>query len=323
MIAFGCTIGEPEPYRRYAEPGIRRAAEPDSAIYAFSSVGTLGRSYNLLLEAAGRRDDLEALVLVRPHAELADPDLCAKVRAALSDERVAVVGSAGATGVTSIAWWDGTLHRGHVEHAYSEEGGGEMPAYFWAAAAPPPAEVETVDPFLLVLSPWAVRELRFDEALIYGHGFELDFCLRARQRGRKVMVADVGLIEHRPLELVSDLELWVEGHIQFARKWEGQLAGAPVFSDWRERARRAEAECEAARAIAYSRRLAIDARIATLERELERTTNSLSWRVTQPLRELNQWRRERAAHRNGRVPAAQRAARGRLKAPRRSAEPRG
>jgi hypothetical protein len=39
MIAFGVSIGEPEPYRRYAGPGIRFAAEADSEIMAFAAVG--------------------------------------------------------------------------------------------------------------------------------------------------------------------------------------------------------------------------------------------------------------------------------------------
>ena len=34
MIAFGCSVSESEPYFRYAEPGIRMAAEPDSAAKA-------------------------------------------------------------------------------------------------------------------------------------------------------------------------------------------------------------------------------------------------------------------------------------------------
>ena len=152
-----------------------------------------------------------------------------------------------------------------------------------------PAEVDAVDGFLLALSPWAVRNLRFDEGLVFGHGFELDFCLQARAAGRKVMTADIRVVEHRALELVSDLELWVEAHIQLARKWEGRMpAGPGPTADWKTRARRAEAEREAARAIAYSRKLGLDARIEELEARLDQATGTLSWRATAPLRRLNQ-----------------------------------
>ena len=76
MIAFGVAITKPEPYERYAGRGIRRAAEGDSPVLAFAAVGPVARTYNLILDDAGARDDLEALVLVHPHMEIADPDFC-------------------------------------------------------------------------------------------------------------------------------------------------------------------------------------------------------------------------------------------------------
>jgi Glycosyltransferase like family len=298
MIAFGCSVSEPEPYLRYAEPGIRLAAEPDSEIFPFAAVGTIGRSYNLLLDAAAAHDDLEALVIVHPHVEIADMHLCQKVRHALRDPQVAVVGCAGAAGVCSIAWWEGSVSSGPVIHRYSEHGGGEFPGFSWTTSEAAPAEVDTVDGFLLVLSPWAVRNLRFDEGLMLGHGFDLDFCLQVRSAGRTVATADLRVIQHRSLEIISDLELWVEAHIEVAKKWRDRMPGADARAGtWKQRARRAEAEREAARAIAYSRRLSFDARVEELERSLDEAIGTISWRITQPLRRLNKWRRDTVAAR--------------------------
>ena len=53
---------------------------------------------------------------------------------------------------------------------------------------------------------------------------------------------------------------------------------------WEERAHRAEAERDLARAIAHSKALELDARVTELERALLATTTSLSWRLTAPLR---------------------------------------
>ena len=70
---------------------------------------------------------------------------------------------------------------------YEEHGGGDLPAFSWAWDEAPPyahiGEVETLDGFLLVLSPWAVRTLRFDESLGEFHGYDLDFCLQVREAG--------------------------------------------------------------------------------------------------------------------------------------------
>lgn len=297
MIVFGCAISEAEPYLRYAKPGIRLAAEADSEVLPFAAVDTLARSYNILLDAAASRDQLEALVLVSPFAELTDRDFCAKVRRALSDAEVAVGGCLGARGVRSIAWWEGSevSCSSGFAYAYHEHGGGELAGLPWVQWRPAPAEVDIVDGALLVLSPWAVRNLRFDETLSLGHGFDVDFCLQARAAGRKVVTIDFSVRERRPLKIVSDLELWTEAHVDFARKWSGRIPGQPAVEDYKPLARRMEAERESARSVTYFKRLAYDARVEPYEREFKAATQTLSWRLTEPLRRVNQWRIQRNA----------------------------
>jgi hypothetical protein len=296
MIAFGCPISEPDAYLLYAKVGIDRVKEDDSAVYPYSAVGSIFQSLNLLLDAAAAEDDLEALVLLHPHAEITDPAFMTKIRAALADPDVAVVGALGARGVNDLAWWQGELVAGDVTHRFTEYGGGEQPSQSWTGQrAAPPGEVDTVDGYLMVLSPWAVRNLRFDESLSLGHGYDLDFCLQARAAGHKVVVADLQLVQHRGVELIEKLELWTEAHIRLAQKWPGILGGAdaPDGESWRGRARRAEAEREAERAIAYGYALHRDARLLELQRELELVTSTWSWKLTQPLRTLNKRRTDR------------------------------
>ena len=301
MIAFAASVPDPDPYREYAKPGIDLAAEPDSLVLAFSSVGTVGRSLNLLLDEAASHDDLEALVLVHTFTELADPALGDAIRRAFADPEVAVAGCAGASGVRSIAWWEGRTSVGDVTLRYVDHGGGEQPAYPWLDPEPPPRIVDTVDGCLMVLSPWAVRNVRFDEALRFSYGFDLDYCLQVRAAGRKVTTIDTRVIIHRSLDLIEDWEIWLEAHAQLAAKWEGRApwdggeATAPV--DERMRARRAEAQAEAARSVSYARRLAIDAHVAELQRSVDEVAGSLSWRATRPLREINRLRRVQQARR--------------------------
>jgi hypothetical protein len=288
MIAFGTSIIDPEAYRRYAQPGIARAAEGGDEVFAFAAVGSISRSYNLILDTAAGLEGLEALVLVDQRAEIDDAGFAAAVRAALADPEVAVLGAIGARGVHGLAWWEGELTGSGVVQRYQGHGGGELPAHAWTTVAPA-GEADAVDGRLLVLSPWAVRNLRFDESLALGHGFDVDYCLQARAAGRRVRTADLRVVWHEDeLDLVRDYDLWVEAHLQVARKWDGRLPGAqPPTATWKERARRAEAEREVARTMAYSTAIRIDARLVPLERELAAMTSGPGWRATAPLRRAN------------------------------------
>ena len=140
---------------------------------------------------------------------------------------------------------------------YEEHGGGDLASFSWTWEDAPPwaqtGEVETLDGFVLVFSPWAVRTIRFDESLSRFHGYDLDYCLQVREAGRKVVTADFRAIHHREIEMLPDPEEWIEAHINVAEKWDGRMP--PVGTapgSWRERALRAEAERDvAARAGAH------------------------------------------------------------------------
>jgi hypothetical protein len=295
VILFASAMTDPEAYRRYARPGIRLAAEPNSVIHAFAAVGSVCRSYNMLLDRAALESDVEALVLVQQDVEILDRGFCDAVRRALRDPDVAVAGPVGARGVETIAWWDGEISAAPVVQRYQAFGSGEIPAFSWKPTTPAPAEVEVLDGRLMVLSRWALETLRFDESLQLGYGYELDLCLKARAAGRKVMTAELPVAYHtRTLRVLNDYDLWIEGHIQAAERLASRLEEpAAAEADWMERARRAEAEREAARTLAYSAEHAVDAELAPLERALDDLTGSTSWRVTEPLRRVNQWRARR------------------------------
>jgi hypothetical protein len=304
MIAFGCSITRPQVYRRCAEPGIRRAAEPNSEVFELPSIGSLPRSYNALLDRARARDDLEALVLVHQDAEIVDSAFCSVVRGALSDPGVGVVGCVGAIGVRSIAWWEASVTLASFINRYEDHGGGDLRSFSWTWDDAPPyartGEVETLDGFVLVLSPWAVRNLRFDESLGRIHGYDLDFCLQVRAAGRKVVTADVRAIHHRALEMVPDREDWIDAYVRVAAKWEGRDPGLAVPpGSARERALRAEAERDAALAIARTRMVEAEVRVREVSHALDEARNSISWRITAPLRLLRGRRRDEQQVRRG------------------------
>jgi hypothetical protein len=289
MIAFGCSIIAPDVYERYAKVGLAHAAEPDSAIYVHAAAGSIARSFNLMFDTAGRASSLEALVLVHEDAQIVDPQFCHKLRAAFSDPDVAVVGAIGASGVHDIAWWDGQVTWNSVVYRYDAFDGGDL--YWQPETVEAPGEVDTIYGVVMAFSPWAVRNLRFDESVGMLHGYDFDVCRQARVAARKVITADLAIVHHHSLDLVDEIEIWVGAHMRAAGLWDTAGPVDPNDPAWRARARRAEADAAAARLLAASELLRTDAIAKQFADQQLRMEQSRSWRLTTALRRGNELRR--------------------------------
>ena len=290
MIVFASAVTSPDTYRAHAAPGISVAAECDSQSMPRTATGSIFATYNAILDEACEIEGLEALVLLHQDAKIEDPGFCAKLRTALADPDVGVVGCVGSIGVRSIAWWEGSVTWASFIHRYTELGGGDVPSLTWNEAEAPPyaslGEVDSVDGFVLGMSPWVVRNVRFDESLGQAlHGYDFDFCLQVREAGRKVVTADFKVIHNHSLQLASDLEHWSQAHIAIAEKWDGRMPGVgSAGGGWKHRARRAEAEAAVTRAVAHSTEMKIAGRADDHRRELDVMTTSVGWKLTAPLR---------------------------------------
>ena len=273
MIVFGTAVTDSKTYDRCAVPGIQRAAEPDSIVLTHMRATSLFRNYNVLLDKAAEHEDLEALALVHQDVEIADPGFAPKVREALGGPEVAIVGCVGAVGVRSMAWWQGAVTWASMSHRYEELGGGEFKSLSWDPETTPshvaPGEVDMVDGLVMVLSPWAVRNLRFDESLGRLHGYDFDICMQARAAGKKVVTANFRAIHHHSLELISDPDAWTAAYIRLVEKWDGHLPDSG--SDPKQRAVRAEAEAACEQGVGRSHFL----RARAMKRRLDRATREL------------------------------------------------
>jgi 2-polyprenyl-3-methyl-5-hydroxy-6-metoxy-1,4-benzoquinol methylase len=185
MFAFASVIGSEEKFRLCAAPGIGRVSEADAVVAEYTEATSMCSAYNEVLDAFAQRDDLEAMVLLHEDTEILDPEFCAKVRRRLAEEDVAVLGVVGARDVRSLEWWNGSGRGRVMETRGNIDFGGHTD------------DVDAVDGLLLVLSPWAVRNLRFDAAAFDAfHGYDVDFCFQARAAGRRVVVDDIGIFHH-------------------------------------------------------------------------------------------------------------------------------
>jgi SAM-dependent methyltransferase len=185
MIAYGICIGSQEKHQKHAALGLSRHATPGCPVATSTGNVSILEAYNEILDAFADVDDLEALVLLHEDLEIRDPAFEQKVRSALADEATAVLGVVGATDVPGLEWWQG---RGAGR---CEESRGTV------AFERRTGVVDAVDGLLLVLSPWAVANLRFDAATFSGfHAYDVDLCFSARQAGRTVELLDVDVFHH-------------------------------------------------------------------------------------------------------------------------------
>lgn len=226
MIAFGCAVASEDKFERFALPGIERVRAPDAPLYLKRDRTCIFTAYNEILDEARADPRIEALALLHEDTEIRDERFDEKVRWALGDPDVAIVGTIGAVGVQGIDWWVHDYGIGSsilepIDAAVLYETplleGSEM------SGAGGFGDVDMVDGYLMVFSRWAIDELRFDQHEVGPgfHGYDADICFQARERGRKVFVAEMEVAHHRnsisPTPYRSD---WLRAQVAFRRKWE-------------------------------------------------------------------------------------------------------
>jgi hypothetical protein len=214
VIAFACCVASQEIFRTRCLPGMQRVAEPDFLFGELTTTTSIFEAYNEALDHFATVDDLEALVLLHQDTELLDPGFCSLVRQALSDPEVALVGAIGARGVRSLAWWEGEMAGSVTDSRAPLHYGFEQP------------EVDNVDGLLMILSPWAVRNLRFDAETYTGfHAYDVDFGFTVRAAGRKIVVADLAVFHHTlegddpDYSGFGDKDAWLAADATFRAKW--------------------------------------------------------------------------------------------------------
>ena len=227
MIGFGCAVHSEEKYARFALPGIERVRDPGAPLIELRGRGCLFRAYNELLDRARADRRIEALALIHEDTEIRDDRFEDRVRWAFADPAVAIVGTIGSVGVQGIDLVGARLRGGLLDPRADRRsgavrdpliGGSEM------SGSGSSGEVDMVDGYLLILSRWAINELRFDERDVGPgfHGYDADICFQARG-GAARCSPPVAVAHHRnsvsPTPYRDD---WMRAQIAFRRKWEAR-----------------------------------------------------------------------------------------------------
>jgi len=177
VILYGCCVGSWDKFNRYVAP----YTAGRRLIVKFGYSGIV-RPYNELLDTARGYDDLEALILLHDDLEFIDPEAEKKLVAPLVDPNVALVGVAGGGG-ESIYWWN------------HEPVGHQRTDVRLIDFGPREGDVTLIEGSVMVLSPWLVRNLRFDPRFTWFHGYD-EIGMQVKAAGRRAVVVDVDTWHH-------------------------------------------------------------------------------------------------------------------------------
>ena len=206
-FAYGCCVGSWERFNDYVLPHV-----PDgSRVYATSGQTSITQAYNGILaattRAGARRSDFEGLILVHDDLELYDLNAEEKFRRALVLPGVEVVGVAG--GQSGISWWDhDPLGHQFIDTGLIDFGVRE-------------GDVRYLEGSVMVLSPWVIDNLSFDENFEHWHGYE-EIATRVVEAGRRAYVADVSTHHHTYLgrfRTPTSASEWTQADAYYQRKW--------------------------------------------------------------------------------------------------------
>jgi hypothetical protein len=202
-IGYGSCVGSWEKLRRNVAPWA--AGRP---LLALSGQPSIGVAYNIILDVYKGRG-LDAVVLLHDDLEITDPSAEPKFLAALADPTVALVGVCGGKGDQTLHWWE------------SERVGHQMTDSGLLDFGPRTGDVAFIEGSVMVFSPWAVDNLRFDERYPgFSAGYD-DICLHALQAGKRVTVVDVDTHHHSTVGWKSPQAeaAFAAAEAQFREKW--------------------------------------------------------------------------------------------------------
>jgi hypothetical protein len=201
-IVYGVCTNSWERVQRYVVPHVG-----DRPLVVLQNQMSITVAYNQILDVLHERVDM--LVLLHDDLELVDPRAEEKLLAAVSEPDVAIVGVAGGRGVRGLAWWN------HETVGWQQIDSG--PLVFGERTG----DVDSVEGSIMALSPWAIRNMRFDENFTGFHGYD-EIGLAANRVGKRVVVADVDTHHHTRLGFSSPAseQAWFRADEMFRQKYE-------------------------------------------------------------------------------------------------------
>ena len=201
MFAYGVCIGPSDSYERICRPSLPLAA----VVSERRQQSSIFIAYNSILKEVTASSSLEAVVLLHDDVELG-PAFEQDVRSRPHDR--------------SWSHRDDRLSPPSVDRLVAGRDAGraaETVRLFDHGGGT--HDVDTVDGFIMVLSPDCARSVQFDEHTYFGfHAYDIDYCYEARRAGYRVVVAPLDVVHHTKGTL-GDVIAYRQADLAWQRKW--------------------------------------------------------------------------------------------------------
>ncbi len=228
MIIFGTCVGNEERYRTVALPSIERVAGTEDLIWSRSGERGIGAAYNEMILAARDVAGCQALVVLHEDVQIVDDNFRPKLLKSLG-HNVGLVGVVGASRLKGLAWWDARCTAGLVYETRGVIDFGTRRA-----------DVDAVDGLLMALAPSTFRTMLFDgDSFPAFHGYDIDYCIQARDAGLRVLVTDIDVL-HRTKGGYGDRAAYNAAEVALIEKWPNWIKPSrvpPFISSFVARAR--------------------------------------------------------------------------------------
>ena len=211
MIIFAaCASGQGEVYKKEAFPSFNKVASAEDRIeFRLGDEIGICAVYNQFIELACETPDCEALVLMHEDVEILDENFRAKILMAESSDIGGIIGAVGAKKLhSSCKWWKSKILSGRVFETRQLINFGFTDP-----------DVDVVDGLLMVVYRNVFTQLKFDQQRLPAfHGYDLDYCLQARDAGFSVRVENLSLC-HRTVGGTKNHDAYLQAMQVLKEKW--------------------------------------------------------------------------------------------------------
>lgn len=201
-VGYGCCVGSWDRFNRYVLPHAG-----DRPVLGVSGQTSIAEAYNVALNWA-EKSNFDMLILQHDDLEITDEFAEKKFAEAFTEDDVELVGIAGGSSRSGLAWWN------------CEPIGHQATDAMMIDFGQREGVVELLEGSLLVFSRWAIKYLRFELRSGF-HGYDEIAARLWRRHSRRALVVDVDTHHHTSLGFDSEAshQDWLAADEWFRKKW--------------------------------------------------------------------------------------------------------